>query len=733
MIPRQWFLRASLVCVAASVTAAGLGRVDAPAGAGATRASLMAQATDRDLAAIASWVAVDAATGYERRIAPTLASALGGWTSDPYGNIVTTIGAGSPHRLVACALDRPSYAVSQIRDDGYLRLHRIGAGSRHVLWDQQFEAQQVRVLTTAGPVAGVVARSNGHFAAQHAGDTAVVTADDLWVDVGAESRAEVEALGISLLDPVGRHLPPWPIADAVAGPDAGRRTGCAAVVSVAAAARKGGVQGRTTFVLSAQEGTGWVGLSSLVARGERVDQVAVLGPGETARVESDRPVNALNRFGAVLEASGLKAVRWLAPSVDQAGSHMEIVRAAEAAWLIGVAAQAAGVAVAPSPVWIAAPPPAPLLTSRAGGSFTDVAAVLTDLVERHGVSAHEWSVRRAVLSSLPAWARERAVVDDIGNVMVEAGPPGPATVFMAHMDEVGYVIASIAPDGTATLAAQGGTVASAWEGQTALVHFDPPGAPSTLAGLGTDINPHWKAGSLVATAPPPLRGVFRIRSVAPRKGPGPLQAWFGLNAEGLAARGVTVGMQVTSHKEGLRLGRTRYTARSLDDRAGTTALVRAISQINPDRLPGRVIFAWSVHEEGGLLGATAMARRFGRTTTRIYSIDTFVSSDTPLESPHFAYAPLGKGPVFRAIESANVSPDDERSRVRRAAAAAGIPLQMGLTQGGTDGSTFTFWGAPNQGLSWPGRYSHSPGEVLDLRDLDMLTRLIVAVASAGER
>jgi putative aminopeptidase len=58
---------------------------------------------------------------------------------------------------------------------------------------------------------------------------------------------------------------------------------------------------------------------------------------------------------------------------------------------------------------------------------------------------------------------------------------------------------------------------------------------------------------------------------------------------------------------------------------------------------------------------------------------------------------------------------------------------MGLTQGGTDGSTFTFWGAPNQGLSWPGRYSHSPGEVLDLRDLDMLAQLIVAVASAEER
>jgi putative aminopeptidase FrvX len=304
---------------------------------------------------------------------------------------------------------------------------------------------------------------------------------------------------------------------------------------------------------------------------------------------------------------------------------------------------------------------------------------------------------------------------------------------MAHMDEVGYVIESIASDGDVTLAAQGGPVASAWEGQTALVHFDASGAPSTVTGMGSDIDPRWKANSLVATAPPPLRGVFRIRSAAERKDPGVMHAWFGLDAQGLASRGVGVGMQVTSYKEGLRLGRTRYVARSLDDRAGTTALVRAINQIDPDRLPGRVIFAWSVHEEGGLRGAAAMARRFGRTAARIYSVDTFVSSDTPLESRHFAYAPLGKGPVLRAIENSGVSPDLERLRVRRAADAAGIPLQLGLTQGSTDGTTFSFRGAPNQGLSWPGRYSHSPGEVLDLRDVDMLTRLIVAVASAGER
>lgn len=665
--------------------------------------------SDDSLAAIASWVAVDAVTGYERRVAPALASALG-WQADAYGNVVTSLGSGTPHRVIACALDRPGYAVTQVRDDGYLRLHRIGGGSRHPLWDQQFEAQQVRVMTEQGPVAGVVGRANGHFGPQHRHETRVVTADDLWLDVGAGSRADVDALGIALLDPVSRHLPAWPMAGAVAGPDAGRRSGCAAVVSLAAAARAeaAAVEGRVTFVLSAQQVMGWIGLSSLVARGEHpIDRVIVIAPGARTRTDEDRAASSLRDFGEVLASRGVTHVRWLAPAVDQAGSHMEVVGGEEVAWLRAAAAEAAGLGT-PAARWIAAPEPAPLVTAHQDESLADLAAGLTAFVDIYGVSGHEAAVGRAVLAALPAWARDRASVDDMGNITVDVGPPGPATVFMAHLDEVGYVVESIADDGTIALEARGGALGSAWEGQTALLHVPPPAE-------GSD-------------APQPLRGVFRVRDEAETRHPREMRAWFGMNAAALRARGVAPGMQVTNYKQGLRLGRARYVARSLDDRAGTTALVRAVNRIDPSVLPGRVVFAWSVQEENGLHGAAAMARRLGRETARIYSVDTFVSSDTPLESPHFAHAPLGRGPVFRAIESTGASPDTERVRVRRIAEAAGIPLQIGLTQGGTDGTAFTFWGAPNQGLSWPGRYSHSPGEVLDLRDLDALTRLIVAVA-----
>lgn len=694
---------------------------------GAMDASAQSQAP---LDAMASWIALDVATGYETRDAGRIASELGGFVADRWGNVVARYGSGAPRRVVACALDQPAYAVSQITEDGYLRVHRIGGGSRHPLWDQAFEAQQVRVLTRDGPIAGVVGRSNGHFAQQHRDETAVVRADDLWVDVGADSSDDVEALGIGLLDPIVRHLPPWPVHGEVAGPRAGARVGCAVVATLAAAVRDGAAPpGETHFVLSAQEGFGWVGLSSHVARNGPFDEVVVLAPGSDESMSGPRAAGDLGRFGGVLAASGVDAVTWIAPQVRSPGSHLEGVALDQALWLLERAAEAASMRLPAGLAWEIAPARAPFLTEHMDGGLDAVAETLTELVELHGVPGHEWAVRRYVLESLPAWARERAVVDDIGNVMVEAGPDRDTTVFMAHMDEVGYEVASIAEDGTVELARRGGAVSSAWEGQTALLHFDPPDAPSTATGTGEDVDARWKEQSLIAAAHPPLQGVFLTRDEADEKNPPPERAWFGLDRAQLAERGVGVGAMVTSYKEGLRLGRTRFVARALDDRAGTTALLLAVNAIDPAALGSKVIFTWSVHEEGGLTGAAAMARRYGRGARRIYSVDTFVSSDTPLESPHFAYAPLGAGPVLRAIENSGVSPDQERARVFAAAARAGIPLQMGLTQGSTDGTQFTFWGAPNQGLSWPGRYSHSPGEVLDLRDLRHLAQLIVAVAT----
>jgi putative aminopeptidase FrvX len=359
----------------------------------------------------------------------------------------------------------------------------------------------------------------------------------------------------------------------------------------------------------------------------------------------------------------------------------------------------------------ARPDTATVVAERTSGAeqviHDSLAAVLTLLADLPGAPGHEWRVRDAIRERLPAWARSRASVDEEGNLIVGAGPNRDTSVFIAHLDEVAYEVDGLLADGSVSLVRRGGVIPSAWEGQPALLHFDVS-----------------ENGSVA----PPMPGVFVPRDTATLRAPsGVLTAWFGLDSSAMVARGVAAGSAVMGHKRGMRLGDTRFTARGLDDRAGSLALLRAVQRLDPERLAHHVIFVWSAAEESGLVGASALAMRLGPTVRRVYAIDTFVSSDTPLEEPTFAYAPLGGGPVLRALDDGIAASREERDRIARIARRAGIALQVGTTHGSTDATAFVARGALGAGLSWPGRYSHSPAEVLDLRDLAALVELIGAV------
>ena len=249
----------------------------------------------------------------------------------------------------------------------------------------------------------------------------------------------------------------------------------------------------------------------------------------------------------------------------------------------------------------------------------------------------------------------------------------------------------------------GGFYRSLWEGQPALLHRD--GAPA-------------------------IRGVFVPRDSARVREPAELTAWFGVDSAALTALGVRQGAVVTGFKDAARLGPVRFTARSSDDRTGCTALILAMRAIDPARLTHKVVFAFTTREETGLFGAAALAAELGTGVRRVYAVDTFVASDAPLESRRFAYTPLGAGAVVRAVDNSSAAPAAVVDEVTAVAERARIPVQVGTTNGGNDGAEFARAGAVDVPLSWPGRYSHSPVEVCDLRDLVALARLVGALAAA---
>ncbi len=318
--------------------------------------------------------------------------------------------------------------------------------------------------------------------------------------------------------------------------------------------------------------------------------------------------------------------------------------------------------------------------------------IVSRLVETYGVSGHEAAVREVVLHYLPAWARP--TTDSAGNVLVRAGSGAPLTVFVAHMDEIGFVVTAIRDDGRLDLRQVGGFFPSLFEAEPALVH--------TASGV--------------------VPAVFSPRDSVgptPRRFPGRLAADPGSGSRAATeALGIRVGDVLTMPKQFTALAGTRATARSFDDRVGCAAQLLALRHLDPRRLRHAVLFIFSTREEVGLEGARFEAQRLAAEhPARVYAIDTFVSADAPLEIKTFADAKVGGGAVVRAVDNSSVTPAALVDSLLALARAARLPLTAGTTNGGNDGSTFTRYGVPDVGIGWPLRYAHSPAEVIDLRDL----------------
>jgi putative aminopeptidase len=667
-----------------------------------------------------------AVSGFEAGVIAGLRRNVPAWANvrtDETGNLIATIGRGKPHLLVTTSVDEDGYLVSDITADGYLRLHRVTTGANYRLFDQFIYGQPVVIQTSGGrPVPGVVGSLSAHL--QRGRDVAAAPAkglDDAWVDVGAQSAAEVKELGIRVLDPVTLRERSGQLAG-------GRGAGVAAQVGASADVllkllmtqrEAPAVSGTLTVAWTTQGAFGDRGAARL-AREIEPDRVIVITRAQPAK-DLD-PRGALGRLGGgpVLAESST----WLAERAREAGIVVQLAPSLRtpAAW------PAAIVQAVALPVLFMQTPVETvdygdvralmaLLRSAAGlrdtgvsvlgpglGSVPDVPkgvfANVAPLAESYGVSGHEAPVREAVAKQLPKWAKPE--VDAKGNLTVSFGQAGTEILFVAHTDELGCEVTEVREDGMAAVR-RCGVYAATMEGHPVVVH--------TSAGMVSGV-----------FAPRP--NYQRATEWQPK--PEDLLVYFGTETRAATeALGVKKGDTVTVRKRFQALAGSRATARSIDDRAGCAALTLALEKIDPGKVASRVTFAWDVEEETGLVGAGVLAERLH--PAYVFAVDTFVSSDTPIDPQRYARIPLGSGAVLRAVDNSLITPPDFVERVRKLAAARGIPVSAGVTSGGNDGSQFTKTGAIVLPISWPGRYSHSAVEVIDGRDLQALVDLIVAL------
>src|SRR5205823_269324 len=122
---------------------------------------------------------------------------------DNLGNLIIRLGKGSPSRLLVAPVDEFGYVVSEIRADGFIRVQLVQSAPPTPLFHQFHEGQPIFITTERGTVPGVTVTLSTHLQRSRTdADKPITRPDDLWIDIGARSREEVEAAGVRLLDPI---------------------------------------------------------------------------------------------------------------------------------------------------------------------------------------------------------------------------------------------------------------------------------------------------------------------------------------------------------------------------------------------------------------------------------------------------------------------------------------------------------------------------------------------------
>ena len=698
---------------------------------------------------------VPAVSGYEQILSEEIRKRLSELSpkTDNLGNVYLSVGSGAPHRLVVTPIDEPGYVVSEITEQGYLRVQRLPQRAPNDVFDLLNFAQPVTIQTRVGPqITGVFAGLSVHLQSGRLNPPKMTSLDELYVDIGARSAEEVRKAGVDLLDPLVVARQWFSVGNnGEAGPAVGDRFGAYALVQVLGEMNKSKVKGTTTFAFLTHHWLDGRGVDRILEE-TAPDELIYVG-----RINPQAPAAAKSTSYQARPGSGVLIGR----SANSSGTEQtfanefQIIAEKEQIpihivplneFLIRGYGKAASipkrwVELGVPTLWPVTPGefvaskdiaqlrrllaayfqiPKPAEESEKALEVHREYRRSEALIGTYGASGHEEDVRELVISKLDLRLRKMVQTDAAGNLVLHLGDgkrdeKTPRIVFIAHMDEIGYEVKKIEDDGRLQVEVLGGGYPQYFLGHVVLVHKKedrPVGGVLELPSGWDQPGFEWPSG--------------------PRSIDEPLHVYVGTTSkEDTEKLGIAVGDSVTIPKEYRRMLGTRASARSFDDRVGCSALITAANAIGTE-LPGRdVTFVWSTQEEIGLKGAAAFAgqaAKEGRVPDFVFAVDTFVSSDSPLESKRFADVELGKGFVVRALDNSNVIPSQYLDRVLSMAKDNGIPVQYGVTGGGNDGSAFLQYGSVDVALGWPLLYSHSPAEVIDTRDFDALSKIVELLA-----
>ncbi|MEM7166087.1 MAG: M42 family metallopeptidase [Planctomycetota bacterium] len=303
--------------------------------------------------------------------------------------------------------------------------------------------------------------------------------------------------------------------------------------------------------------------------------------------------------------------------------------------------------------------------------------------------------------------------DRLGSVLcqVPGAATGPRVVLDGHMDEVGFMAASIRGDGRVTFAPLGG-----WWGHV------------LLAQRVEILTERGKVGGVIASKPPHFLGaderskVIAIEQMAIDLGVS--------NREEAVALGVQVGDPIVPQAQFQELaGGKVASCKAFDNRVGIGLLCELLrdAAAQPQH-PNTLMGVAAVQEEVGLRGA--------RTASTLTNPDAAVILEaTPADDMPGVTEPqgvLGRGPQIRFMDPTAIANRRLVRLTQEVAAAEEIPVQLAVRRaGGTNAGSIQSYGqgVPTVVIGVPARYIHTHVSLVSWQDYAATKQLVQALVA----
>jgi len=333
----------------------------------------------------------------------------------------------------------------------------------------------------------------------------------------------------------------------------------------------------------------------------------------------------------------------------------------------------------------------------------DKIKILKELVNTFGISGFEEPVREKIKELFPQVEFKE---DEVGNLSTTIGSGGRRIAFMAHMDELGFLINYVEKNGYLRFKPIGG--------------WDVRGVYNRVVEILTD---QGMVYGVIGLKPPHLSKKEEMDKVLSWD-----DLYIDLGAESdeeVKKMNIIPVLPARLKKDFIILNEKYVVTRALDDRVGCVLNLLLLENFLQNPPQNTITLVWTIQEETGLRGAQAFSAR--NSFDEVYTLDTISAGNLPWGNFYQSPARTGGGPVIRLADRRGVSSLKLRNFVKEIAEKNKIKVQEIITGGSTDAAAAFEAGLNSIPLCIPVKYTHSQVEMISIEDYHNTLKLLLLI------